>query len=313
VKPEVGVPADVLGSARPVPNAPALVVRPASGGRPAVVVADLHLGLASGPETPRGPPGASAPELAEQLVRLCRGVPARRLVVAGDVKHPIVGVPPWLRPVVFDLFATLLDDGVVPEIVLGNHDVGLVPYLPREVVVHPAVGALVAGVGIFHGHRWPADRLLSAPTLVTGHLHPGYRFAPTADAPNGKRKAWVRVAYPPGQGVLRRDGRPARVRELIVLPAFHPLAGTEALNRDRPERGRSFLYGRFLARGEARAYLLDGTDLGRVPTPPDPARTEGDARAPPGSGRAARSSGRSRRSPALRPPGRTARVRSGAP
>ena len=258
----------MVGIGRPVPNAPALVLRPPSGRRPVVVVADLHLGLASSPETPRGPPGASAPELAEELVRLCRRTAVRRLIVAGDVKHPIVGVPRWLRPVVFDLFATLLDAGVEPEVVLGNHDVGLVPHLPREVAVHPAAGALVHGVGIFHGHRWPADRLLSAPTLVTGHLHPGFRFAPTADAPDGKRKAWVRVAYASEGGVLRRNRKPARVRELIVLPAYHPLAGTEALNRDRPERGRSFLYGRFLARGEARAYLLDGTDLGRVPTPP---------------------------------------------
>ncbi len=252
---------------RPLEPEPALLVRAApdrdSG---LVVIADLHLGLAATPSAPLGPPGASAPEIAEHLVGLCARARARRLLVAGDVKHPIVGVPPWLRPVVFDVFATLLDAGVVPEVVLGNHDVGLVRHLPREVVVHPSEGAVVGSVGIFHGHRWPSSRVLSSPTLVAGHLHPGFRFAPTADAPDGKRRVWLRVDYRHGEGVARPSGRRAPVQELIVLPAFHPLAGSEALNRERPERGRSFLYGRFLARGEARAYLLDGTDLGRLVT-----------------------------------------------
>jgi uncharacterized protein len=250
---------------RPLEPAPVLVVR-SGRRRPWVVIADLHLGLAATPANPLGPPGSSAPEIADELVRLCGRAGAGRLIVAGDAKHPIVGAPAWLRPVIFDVFATLLDRGVVPEVVLGNHDVGLARCLPKEVVVHPSEGVVVDGVGIFHGHRWPSPAVLSARALVAGHLHPGFRFAPTADAPDGKRRVWLRVDFRDGPGVARPDGAPAAARELIVLPAFHPLAGTEALNRDRPLRGRSFLYGRFLTRGTARAYLLDGTDLGVLPT-----------------------------------------------
>jgi uncharacterized protein len=252
---------------RPIPMAPALLASAGPQGPAAVVLADLHLGVGAGPDTPLGPPGSTAPELASELVRLCRSAHARRAIVLGDVKHPIVGVPPWLRGVVFGFFATLLEQGIVPEVVLGNHDVGLVPHLPREVVVHPASGWARGGLGLFHGHRWPLASVLDQRTLVAGHLHPGYRFAPTADAPMGKRRCWVRVRFGRSAGVERPDGRPAKARELIVLPAFHPLAGTESLNRERPERGRSFLYRRFLARGLARAYLLDGTDLGTVPIP----------------------------------------------
>lgn len=250
----------------PMEGVPALAVRPSPRTATAVVVADLHLGLGAGPEAPRGPPGASAPELAEELLGVCHRARARHLLFAGDVKHPIVGVPLWLRPVLFDFFATLLDDGILPEVVLGNHDVGLVRHLPREAVVHPSTGAVRFGVGVFHGHRWPSPEVLDRTTLVTGHLHPGFRFAPTADAPADKRRCWVRVAFGAGPGALRADGTPARAQELIVLPAFHPLAGTESLNRERPERGRSFLYHRFLGRGLPRAYLLDGTDLGPLAT-----------------------------------------------
>ena len=193
---------------------------------------------------------------------------AGTLLIAGDVKHPIVGTPLPLRPIVFSFFSRLLSEGFAVEVALGNHDVGLVRYLPREVVVHPAGGVVRDGVGVFHGHCWPSDQVLRASRLVAGHLHPGFRLAPTRDDPRGKRPCWVRVEVGPTASPPRRRRRHTelRAREIVILPAFNPLAGVEALNRQRPARGRSFLFGRFLSRGPARAYLLDGTDLGLIPT-----------------------------------------------
>ncbi|HYA58291.1 MAG TPA: hypothetical protein VEH57_07545 [Thermoplasmata archaeon] len=263
----------MTASVRPVLDAPALVLRSDDPEVPAaLVVADLHLGLGATPERPLGPPEAAADSLADDVVRIARRERTVRVVIAGDVKHPIVGTPPYLRPVVFDYFGRLLESGLGAEVVLGNHDVGLVRYLPKEVEVHPASGVVVDGVGIFHGHRWPSNSVLRASRLVAGHLHPGYRLAPTAEDPKGKRRCWVRVQLPVPPAVSRRRRRHAtlRAREVVVLPAFNPLAGVESLNREAPRRGRSFLYARFLARGVARAFLLDGTDLGPLPTLPAP-------------------------------------------
>jgi metallophosphoesterase superfamily enzyme len=207
------------------------------------------------------------------------------VVIAGDAKHPIVGTPPSLRPVVFDFFAELLREGLTVELVLGNHDIGIVRHLPREVRVHPATGLVRGGVGIFHGHRWPSSAVLRAPALVAGHLHPGFRLAPTAEDPEGKRRCWVRVERSPGRTKPPRRRRPIEpsAREIVILPAFNPIAGTEALNREKPARGRSFLYRRFLSPGVARAYLLDGTDLGVLTTEPEPARrSQGAGRSPSG-------------------------------
>jgi len=262
----------VANELRPVPDARALVLEP-DDPRSArtVVVADLHLGLGGTPERPAGPPEASAELLARTLVDLARSQRAASLVVAGDVKHPIVGTPPPLRRVLFDFFSHLLSEGLAVEVVLGNHDVGLTRHVPREVTVHPSSGVVREGVGIFHGHRWPSNAVLRAPRLVAGHLHPGFRLAPTPDDPAGKRPCWVRVELPPPPRRSRRRRHiDPRAREIVILPAFNPLAGIEALNRERPARGRSFLYGRFLSRGVARAYLLDGTDLGVLPTPTRP-------------------------------------------
>ncbi len=257
----------------PVPGAPALVLAPYDRRRPrTLVVADVHLGLGGTRARPEGPPEGSADRLADELGRLVRTARADAVVIAGDAKHPIVGTPPPLRPVVFRFFGALLETGVPVDLVLGNHDVGIVPHLPREVEVHPAGGLVRDGVGIFHGHRWPSNPVLRAPHLVAGHLHPGFRLAPTADDPEGKRRCWVRVEFPAAAVRPRRRRRHAEIaaREMVIVPAFHPLAGVEALNRNRPTRGRSFLYRRFLARGSARAYLLDGTDLGPLPMPPAP-------------------------------------------
>jgi metallophosphoesterase superfamily enzyme len=259
----------MAGGVRPVAEAPALVLG-ASGSRGTrtLVVADLHLGLAGTSARPMGPPGGSAGEMGGRLVDLARAAGAGTVLIAGDVKHPIVGTPLSLRPVLFDFFARLLREGLRVEVVLGNHDPGLARHLPREVEVYPATGVVRDGVGIFHGHRWPSDEVLASRRWVTGHLHPGYRFAPTAEHPDGKRACWIRAKFrtPLTAKEVGRRRRPG-VRELVVLPPFNPLAGLEALNRERPARGRTFLYRRFLARGIVRAYLLDGTDLGVLPIP----------------------------------------------
>ena len=266
---------------RPVPGTPTLLLEPKGPGLRTLILADLHLGLGGSRERPGGPPEGSAQRLAETLRATAEAERAVRVLVAGDVKHPIVGTPAPLRPVVFDFFGALLSSGLQVEVVLGNHDVGLVRHLPREVVVHPPTGTVIDRVGVFHGHTWPSVRVLRAPTLVVGHLHPGFRLAPTPEDPMGKRRCWLRLELPPPQVRRgRRAGRhQIRSREMIVLPAYNPLAGTEALNRQRPARGRTFLYHRFLSRGTARAYLMDGTDLGPV-LPPAP-RGPGAPEAPP--------------------------------
>jgi len=277
---------DVNSVVRPLPDAPALLLEPEDDSAVrSLVVADLHLGLGSTPERPLGPPEGAADRLAEGLIDLARRHRARAVIVAGDAKHPIVGTPPMLRPVVFDFFAELLREGLAVDLVLGNHDVGIVRHLPREVDVHPASGLVRGSVGIFHGHRWPSNAVLRSRTLVAGHLHPGFRLAPTVDDTEGKRRCWVRVERtPPSDRTSRRRRHiEPRAREVVILPAFNPIAGIEALNRERPARGRSFLYRRFLSPGIARAYLLDGTDLG-VLTPPGEAgrRSRATAQSPPG-------------------------------
>lgn len=271
---------DELG---PVPDAPALLLRPSGrGAARTLLVADLHLGVGAGETANAPPPAAGASALADGLIELARAQRARRVVIAGDAKHPVVGVPPRLARAVFDFFGALLAADLSVDLVRGNHDAGIDRAVPREVAIHPATGLVLGGVGIFHGHRWPGPALVPCGTLVVGHLHPGFRLAPTPDRPSGKERGWLRVELPAPVPGPRRTAPPFRARQLIVLPPFHPLAGVESLNVEKPRRGRSFLVARFLARGSARGYLLDGTDVGPIVlTGPDPP-TGGGRRSAPG-------------------------------
>jgi hypothetical protein len=230
----------------------------------ALVVADLHLGLGFTGTQGLAPAEAAARAMADELLELAASQGARLLFVAGDVKHPIVGASAPVRRLVFDFFSTLLREGLRTTVIPGNHDIGLAPLLPREVELSAPSGLRRGSVGIFHGHRWPTRRVLAARTLLCGHLHPGFRLAAGSSHEGGKHRVWVRTELAPARP-RRGVAHPLRAHDVIVLPAFNPLAGIEALNRQAPARHRSFLVHRFLARGSSRAYLLDGTDLGVIP------------------------------------------------
>jgi uncharacterized protein len=256
---------------RPVAGHPVLHVVPEGASEGGLLVAaDAHLGLGSFRPGQPSPPGARAEEMARELLNVAKSTRAGGVVFAGDLKQPIVGMTPPLRREVFDFCATLLSTGLSVDVVPGNHDVGLARALPREVNLHTAGGLRVGNVGIFHGHAWPSNSVLRSTTLVAGHLHPGFRLAPSSEGGGGKARCWLRVELPPPvPDRRRRKHGPIRARELIVLPALNPLTGTESLNRSAPARYRTFLWKRFVLRGTARAYMLDGTDLGPLrPVPP---------------------------------------------
>lgn len=260
---------------RPVPGHPILQVTPVGGSEGGwLVAADAHLGLGSFRPGQPSPPGARPEQMAEELLNVAKSTDASGVIFAGDLKHPIVGMTPPLRREVFDFCSTLLSAGLSVDVIPGNHDVGLVRGLPREVRLHSVGGLRVGDVGIFHGHAWPSNPVLRSATLVAGHLHPGFRLAPSSNGPGGKFRCWLRVELPPPvRDRRRRKHGPIRARELIVLPALNPLTGTEPLNRSAPARYRTFLWKRFVLRGTTRAYLLDGTDLGPL-RPMASARTD---------------------------------------
>jgi metallophosphoesterase superfamily enzyme len=146
------------------------------------------------------------------------------------------------------------------DIVPGNHDGGLADMAPLGTRIHPSSGFVLDGVGYFHGHTWPDQRLLNADVLVAAHLHPAVRLKD----PLGHlvtRRAWVRASLS-SSALERQYGESLHAPDLIIVPAFNDLCGGLPLNDLREdERGPVMALADL---DDAKISLLDGTDLGSL-------------------------------------------------
>lgn len=236
----------------------------------ALVVAELHIGV----ETELSRAGAhiasGSQVLADRLIEQATAQDATRLIVAGDLKQQIYETTFQERRDVPAFLARLAAELDV-HIILGNHDAGLRSLVPKhhDVVVHGPEGARFGGtpegggVGIFHGHAWPAPDLLRADELVSAHTHPAVALVDS----NGHvdiEPCWVRATldhnalterYPTGPG-----SPTLRASHMTLLPPYNPLLGGAAVNVD----GLLGPAGRMVQLPTAQLYLLDGTHLGTV-------------------------------------------------
>ncbi|MFQ5648288.1 MAG: metallophosphoesterase [Candidatus Aenigmatarchaeota archaeon] len=224
----------------------------------ALVVADLHVGI----EYEFRQAGIQVPSqlepMAERLERLLKLTKASRLIILGDLKHKVPGTS-WqeLRELP-GLYKRLK---VKPELVPGNHDGGIGNVIP-EMRAHPSQGLLLGDAYLSHGHTWPGEEFLKAKWVVIAHSHPRVEFRDRL----GYR--WLEPVWLRGKMVKarieKRYGKAGSLPELIVMPAFNHFAGGVAVNRglkDQELRGPPI---KCMGLQKARAYLLDGTELGEV-------------------------------------------------
>jgi metallophosphoesterase superfamily enzyme len=223
-----------------------------------LVAADLHLGL----EHELWLGGVSIPSQTGKMLGDLRGQLAEikpdRLVLLGDVKHNLPRTS-WQELREVPSFLEKLSLQTEVEIAIGNHDVGLAEMASGTARVHPSTGFVLDGVGYFHGHTWPDPSLFRASLLIAAHLHPAVRLIDPLGHPQ-TRRAWIRAHLSAKAG--SHYGIEVPSLELVIVPAFNRLCGGLSLN-ELTEEERGPLPTMADLNG-ARAYLLDGTDLGRV-------------------------------------------------
>ena len=164
------------------------------------------------------------------------------------------------------------------DIVKGNHDGRLEsiidPSLKDFVTVHRAEGFLYkigekvpadeefggpCSVGFLHGHKWPGPEVVGADLIVVGHTHYSFVFEDKIGA-RIIEPIWVRGKA----SDVMKERYPRMPKGFILMPSFNPLLSTKPINSKRPT-----LYGPLLRNGyldvrDARMYLFDGTELGKV-------------------------------------------------
>jgi putative SbcD/Mre11-related phosphoesterase len=245
----------IAGSISPIFGAPLLLVQ---GEERILVAADLHLGL----EYELWLGGISIPSQTEKILATLLGfleeIKPDRLLLLGDIKHNVPRTS-WQEKREVPEFLRSLCDRAVVEIVPGNHDSNLADMAPQGTRVRSSSGFVLDGVGYFHGHTWPDEKVLRAKSLVTGHLHPAIRlFDPLGHS--FSRPVWARARLF-SHAVEEHYGFSGE-SEIVVAPAFNGLCGGLPLNEPVEE-----MRGPLMAMADwdrACLYLLDGTNLGTL-------------------------------------------------
>ncbi|RMF91457.1 MAG: metallophosphoesterase [Methanobacteriota archaeon] len=222
-----------------------------------LVLSDLHIGM----EQELGAKGVSIPSQTKNMERrilsLIKRTGAEELVLLGDVKHniPSLSIQEYRE---IPLFLKRLSEEAAVTVVKGNHDGNLEKIAPET----PVLDSLEReGALLTHGHGWIKAGRIDADVVVMGHCHPAVAFVDEFSR-TSKEPVWIRAQFNEG---IKEHYAVEEPPELIVMPAFNDLIGGVAFNRGLEGQPIGpYFKSRMVDLEDARAYLLDGTDLGTL-------------------------------------------------
>ena len=229
-------------------NAPAIL----HGG--AIIVGDTHFGMEAKLRRRGIYDEQFSLRLFSKLKELITAHRAKKLILLGDVKEDIT----MLDPMTADVLARL---SLLCEvtIVRGNHDGGIERCGSAKII--PSEGFVYRGLGLMHGHSWPAEELMGCEYLVSGHQHPLVAMSDTLGRQHSEA-AWL-IAPPDTEKIAARYGKFNKKIKLVLLPAFNPLVGSQ-INSTSEERLGPVLNNNLFKLNDALVFRLDGTRLGKL-------------------------------------------------
>jgi len=252
---------------QPVPDLPALLCE--HRGERIMAIADLHLGIEEQYRKAGAHIASGMERTAKKVLGAIKANGASRLVVVGDIKHSI----PWVSlqearevPRFFEMLSGSVER---IEMVLGNHDGDLrrlftKPQITRMNIRFHADAFVLGECAFFHGHKWPPEKAMSKRYLVLSHNHPSVEL-PQGIGMSIYQPCWLRAGLIP-ERVKKHypDVELDPEHEVIVMPAMLSEARGTAVNSARGKLLGPRVANGLVDVGNARVYLLDGTQLGRV-------------------------------------------------
>jgi putative SbcD/Mre11-related phosphoesterase len=236
---------------QPIPNEPVLLIKEEK----IMVIADLHIGIERELREKGLQVSSQTESMTKRLISLIKKYRPDEIVLLGDIKHNIPTSTIQERNDVKRFLETIRSYGSI-HILPGNHDGNINKLLTSDILLHPSDGCVIEDIGFVHGHRWPKEEVMQCEYVVLAHTHPtimltdrlGYK---TYDS------CWLR-----GSGNTTLKERYLKVSEpnIVVMPAFNPLCGGVAVNKE-PIIGP---FEKILNVKNANVYLLDGSSLGKV-------------------------------------------------
>lgn len=238
-------------SIRPIPQTPALFIQETK----MLVIADLHIGIENELQEQGLHVSSQLPQMWYIIKNLCTDYQPDSIVLLGDIKHSIPQTPYHEKKQIRTFFEELNELATI-HVIPGNHDGNIQWYLPDDVNLHDSDGVVFDSVACVHGHRWPKEQVMNASYLLMGHTHPTVLLQDRLKY-ESYESCWVKTGLNLDQTKEHYDLFNPNL-QLIILPAFNPLCGGIAVNKD----GIMGPMNAIIDHEKSEFFLLDGSYLG---------------------------------------------------
>lgn len=221
-----------------------------------LIIADLHIGLEKELSKKGLHISRQLSRMEERIIQLLRSTGKEKLVILGDLKHNIPLIS-WEEYRKIPGFIERISQYAEVTLVKGNHDGGIEKIAPALKVTRELV--IDSKALLLHGHTRPRE--IEYEYLLLGHNHPCIEFRGRFGR-SVTESAWIRTRfkkeYLHGMGARKNP-------EIIIMPAFNDLIyGLPFNTKKSNELLGPFFKKELVELSKARAFLLDGTYLGRI-------------------------------------------------
>ena len=237
---------------QPILNEPALFINE----KKILVIADLHIGI----ETELSEKGINTTSQTEKIknhfFKLYKNFKPKEIVLLGDIKHNIPSSTIQERKDVKNFLEEIQSYGVI-HIIPGNHDCNIQKISPMKTIIHPSYGFIIENIAFVHGHRWPCEEIMNCKQIIMGHTHPTIMFTDRLGFKTFE-PCWIKSNF--YNNKLKEKYPNSKNPEILVMPAFNPLCGGIAVNKE----GVTGPLGKIINIENAQIFLIDGTFLGKI-------------------------------------------------
>lgn len=240
-----------ISQIQPIPNQPALIIN-----NEILVIADLHIGIESELRDHGLNVSSQTGKMFENLKKICKKYKPEKIVLLGDVKHNIPTSTISERKDVESFLEETMKLAQV-DIVAGNHDGFIKNLVPENIHVYPSDGFTIENIGFIHGHSWPKEEVMLSDRIIMAHTHPTVMLIDRLEHKSFE-PCWI-DAKTDGEKIKEKY-KIDRLPKILIMPAFNPLCGGIAINKD----GITGPMSKLIDIPRSSIYLLDGTSLGHV-------------------------------------------------
>ena len=237
---------------QPIQNEPILFIDE----KKILVVADLHIGIETELREHGLNPLPQTEKMLKRLVSICKKYKPKEIILLGDIKHNIPSSTFQERKDVKNFLEQLQKLSTI-HIIPGNHDGNIHKFAPENVIYHPSDGFILENIGFVHGHRWPNQDVMKCNQIIAAHTHPTVMLTDRLEYKSFE-PCWLKGYFI--ESKLKEKYPNASNLEILIVPAFNPLCGGIAVNRE----GVTGPMGKIIDIENSIVYLLDGTSLGTV-------------------------------------------------